>query len=39
MHEAFENAAILIGVPLLVIGMGGAALAFGAMFSSWLKPL
>jgi hypothetical protein len=38
MHDTFENAAILIGIPLLAIGAGGVVPAFGAMFSYWLKP-
>jgi len=38
MHDTCESAAILIGAPPLAAGAGGVALAFGAMFSRWLKP-
>jgi hypothetical protein len=38
MQDAFESAAILIGLRLRAVGTGGVALASGAMFSYWLKP-
>jgi hypothetical protein len=38
MKEFFENPALLFGVPLLVLGLGGTALALGAMVSYWAKP-
>jgi len=38
MKEFFENPALLVGIPLLVIGFGGALVAFGALLSGWLKP-
>lgn len=34
----FEDPALLVGIPLLVIGVGGLLLAAGALFSYWLKP-
>ncbi len=38
MKEFFENPALLFGVPLLARGLGGIALAPGAVVSYWAKP-
>ena len=34
----FEDPALLVGVPLLVLGIVGAALMLGAFVSYWIKP-
>lgn len=34
----FEDAALLVDVPLLVVGAAGLLIAPGALISSWLKP-
>jgi hypothetical protein len=33
-----EDPALLVGIPLLLIGAGGVLLAAAALFSYWLKP-
>jgi hypothetical protein len=34
----FEDPALLIGVPMLVLGIVGMAVALGAVVSFWIKP-
>lgn len=34
----FEDPALLIGLPLAVLGIAGAVIALGAMVSYWIKP-
>ncbi len=34
----FEDPALLIGVPMLLLGIVGMAVALGAAVSFWIKP-
>lgn len=34
----FEDPELLVGLPMLVLGFGGVALALGALVSYWIKP-
>lgn len=34
----FEDPALLIGIPLAVLGAVGAAVALAAMVSYWIRP-
>ena len=34
----FEDPALLIGVPMLVLGVCGVGIALGAFVSYWLRP-
>lgn len=34
----FEDPALLIGLPMLAFGVGGLAIAIGALVSHWIKP-
>lgn len=34
----FEDPALLIGVPMFVLGIVGMAVALGAAVSLWIKP-
>ena len=34
----FEDPALLVGVPMLLLGIGGMALALGTAVSYWIKP-
>jgi uncharacterized iron-regulated membrane protein len=38
MKAFFEDPALLVGWPLLVVGMTGAFLAFSAFVASWANP-
>jgi hypothetical protein len=33
----FEDPALLVGLPMLALGIGGAMLALGALVSYWIK--
>ena len=33
----FEDPALLVGLPMLVLGIGGIAMALGALVSYWIK--
>ena len=34
----FEDPALLVGLPMLVLGIAGVLLALGALVSYWIKP-
>lgn len=34
----FEDPALLVGLPMLVLGICGIAIALGALVSYWIKP-
>ena len=35
--DFFESPSLLVGIPLLVLGLGGLTVAFGAMLAYWIK--
>lgn len=35
---SFEDPALLVGLPMLVLGIAGAMLALGSLVSHWIKP-
>ncbi len=34
----FENPELLVGLPMLVLGVAGLMTALGALVSYWIKP-
>jgi hypothetical protein len=34
----FEDPALLVGLPMLVLGIAGVIVAVGALVSYWIKP-
>ena len=34
----FEDPALLVGLPMLLVGIAGVILALGALVSHWIKP-
>ena len=34
----FEDPALLVGLPMLLLGIGGIAIAAGAFVRYWLRP-
>ncbi len=38
MLSVWEDPALLIGVPLIVLGGFGSIVVLGALFSYWIRP-